>query len=118
MDQAPWRLRVSFGSQHDVEALAQRLRTSPAVVENGASVTTTTRDVFAYAATLEAVESVKRAAWQAIEALGVKPTLIRIDEWLPADSCWSGEPPLSKPQSSDGVVSGLIDGLLNNAWPW
>jgi hypothetical protein len=110
MDDPSWRLTVSLGSPADAEALAAQLRRASAV-----DAETTRRDLFAYATTREAAETLKGAAWEAIRALDLKPTLIRIDEWLPADSCWSNDPP--RP-AADSAAPGLIGGLLDVPWPW
>jgi hypothetical protein len=117
VDEPAWRLKVTFASQLDAQTLLGHLEAANDIDTDAVSLETNGCEVLVYASTRVVVEAAKATAWESIRSMQLKPTLMRIDEWLPGDSCWTGEPP-SPASCTGGVGSGLLEGLFNSLGDW
>jgi hypothetical protein len=89
-----WRVTVRFRHEVDAERLRKQLRDAGEITAAGGSVWMPEGDtaLCVYAPDSDATGPIAAAVRRGAVAAGVKPLIVRVDEWIPEERRWSDDP--------------------------
>jgi hypothetical protein len=107
MDEAVWRMSVSFNEKAEAAALAERVEVAGKLGDDATVSFSGGKRLFVYAPTSEALRRGAATLRAAAEAVGVVPAQVTAGQWLPDETRWSDES-----RRPDDRTAGVITGIL------